>query len=207
LKYANDGISKIKEVWSSRHDYLATTLNFTIPGVLQVDMTQYVKKMIQKFPKKLSGKSRCPWSKNLYKVDKKSPKLSEEKSKIFHTFVMKGIFPCKHARQDVLPDIVFLATRVKDSNQQDNIKLVNILNYLKVMENEISKMSANKSQTIKWYIDSLFMVHKDMRGHTRVIMTLRKGAIISESTKQKVNARSSTESKMITVNNTISKLL
>ena len=38
-------------------------------------------------------------------------------------------------------------------------------------------------------------------------MTLGNGAIISDSTKQKVNARSSTESEMIAVDNTLSKVL
>jgi hypothetical protein len=45
-----------------------------------------------------------------------------------------------------------------------------------------------------------------MRSHTRAIMTLGHGAVISDSTKQKVNARSSMESKMITVEDTLSKL-
>jgi hypothetical protein len=95
------------------------TLDFTIPGVLQVDMTQYVSKMIEEFPEKLSGNNKCPWNKNLFCVNETSPKLSQEKAKIFHTFVMKGMFLCKRARQDVLPGIVFLATRVKDPNHQD----------------------------------------------------------------------------------------
>jgi hypothetical protein len=107
----------------------------------------------------------------------------------------------------MLPGIVFLATQVKDLNQQDYIKLVKILNYLKAIEDDIPKMSADDSQTIKWYINLSFAVQKDMRSQTGAIMTLGNGAIISESTKQKVNARSLTESKMIAVNDTISKLL
>jgi hypothetical protein len=58
-KYASDKIGKIKVVQGSRHIYFAITLDFTIPGVLQVNITQYMKRMIQEFPKKLSGKSRC----------------------------------------------------------------------------------------------------------------------------------------------------
>jgi hypothetical protein len=182
LKYASDEIGEIKAVRGKRHDYLAMTLDFTIPGVLQVDMTQYVKQMLQEFPEKLSGKTRCPWSETLFKVDEKSPKLSEGKRKIFHTFVMKGMFLCKRARQDLLPGIVFFATRVKDPNQQDYIKLVKLMNYLKATEDDIPKMSADDSQTIKWYVDSSFAVHRDMRSHTGAIMTLGKGAIISDST-------------------------
>jgi hypothetical protein len=206
-KYASDNIGEIKATRGHKHEYLAMTLDFTIPGVLQVDMTQYVNKMIEEFPEKLTGNTKCPWSENLFRVDETSPKLSQEKAKILHTFVMKGMFLCKRARQDVLPGIVFLATRVKDPNHQDWIKLIKILNYLKATKDDIVKMSADDSQTIKWYVDSSFAVHKDMRGHTGAIMTLGTGAIISDSTKQKVNARSSTESEMIAADDMISKIL
>jgi hypothetical protein len=205
--YASNKIREIKEVWGKRYDHLDITLKFTIPGVLQSSITQYVMRMIQEIPKKLSGKLRCPWSKNLYNVGKNSPKLSENKSKIFHTFVMKRMFVCKCARQNMLPGIVFLATWVKDLNQQDCIKQIKRMNYFKSTQDNIPKMSADDSQTMKWYIDSSFAVYKDMRSHTGAIMTLRKGVIISESTKQKVNLWGLTESKMIAVNNMISKLL
>jgi hypothetical protein len=46
-----------------------------------------------------------------------------------------------------------------------------------------------------------------MRSHTGAIITLRKGAIILNSTKQKVQARSLAKSEMITADNTILKVL
>jgi hypothetical protein len=46
-----------------------------------------------------------------------------------------------------------------------------------------------------------------MRSHTGAVMTLGHGALILELTKQKVNVKSLTESKMIAVNDTIAKLL
>ena len=33
----------------------------------------------------------------------------------------------------------------------------------------------NKSVNIKWYVDSAFAVHKDMRSHTGGFMTMRTG--------------------------------
>ena len=50
------------------------TLNFTTIGVLQVDMTAYIKKMTKEFPAVFKGKTKCPWSETLFKVDKKSNK-------------------------------------------------------------------------------------------------------------------------------------
>jgi hypothetical protein len=60
-----------------KHDYLAMMLDFTTPGVLKVDMTLYVKKILKDFPIKFKGKSKCPWSKNLFKVDESSNKLPQ----------------------------------------------------------------------------------------------------------------------------------
>jgi hypothetical protein len=206
-KYASDQIGEIKAVRGTKHDYLAMTLDFSTPGVLKVDMTSYVDRMLMDFPDELSGKSKCPWSENLFTVEEESPKLPEDKAKVFHTFVMKGMFLCKRARQDLLPGIVFLATRVRDPNQSDWKKLLRLMNYLKATKCEVAQMSADGSHTVKWYVDSSFAVHKDMRSHTGAVMTLGKGAIISDSTKQKVNARSSTESEMIAADDMISKVL
>jgi hypothetical protein len=54
--------------------------------------------------------------------------------------------------------------------------------------------------------DSFFADHKEMRSHTRAVMTLGHGAFILDLTKHKVNAKSSTESKMIAVDDMIAKL-
>ena len=76
-------------------------------------MTQYVDRMIDEFPETIIGNTKCPWTENLFCVEEMSLTLSQEKTKVFHTFVMKGMFLCKRARQDLLPGIVFLTTRVE----------------------------------------------------------------------------------------------
>lgn len=120
---------------------------------------------------------------------------------------MKGMFVAKRGRQDILPGIVFLATRVHEPNQGDWTKLTKIMNFLEKTKDDIATMSADNTQTIKWYVDSSFAVHKDMKSHTGAVMTLGHGAIISDSTKQKSNARSTTESEMIAADDMISKIL
>jgi hypothetical protein len=70
-------------------------LNFETPEVLKASITTYMKKIIDKSPPKMSSKTRCPWNKNLFKVDNTSSKFN--KTKNLSTFVMKGMFLCKHA--------------------------------------------------------------------------------------------------------------
>ena len=99
----------------------------TTNGKLKVNMTEYVKSMVNDFPDKLS-KSNYPWNENLFKVDTKSPKLLKDKRELFHTFVAKGLFVCKRARPDIQPAIAYLTTRVREPDEQDWFKLVKMLN-------------------------------------------------------------------------------
>jgi hypothetical protein len=59
-KYAKDQISEIKAVRGKKQNSLSVTLLFLLPGVVKVDMTLYVSKMLKDFPEKFSGKTK--WS-------------------------------------------------------------------------------------------------------------------------------------------------
>jgi hypothetical protein len=162
-------------------------LDFSIPGVLQVDMTPNVKSMIEELPDKLSGKTKMPWNENLFKVDPTSKHVKNEQAKVFHTFVLKGMFLCKCGHQDIQPAITFMATRVTEANKGDWKKLVKMMNYLKATKDDVPCMSANDTSTIKLHVDAAFAIHIDMKSHTGATMALGSGTICSISTKQKVN--------------------
>jgi hypothetical protein len=207
-KYPSDAIGEVKVVQGHRHDYLAMVLDYSSPGVLQVDMTNYVKAMVTDFPEKLEGVGTFPWTNKLFTVDPKSKKLDGKRAMTFHTFVMKGMFLCKRARQDIQPGIAFfLATRTSEPNEGDWAKLIKILVFLKAIQDEVTSMKADNTQTIKWYVDASFAVHKDYKSHTGATMTLGEGTLCSVSTKQKVMSRSSTEAELVGVNDVISKIL
>jgi len=206
-KYASDKIGEVKSVRGHRHDYLAMELDFSRPGVLQVDMTKYVKSMVNDFPEPLEGVGAFPWTNKMFTVDSKSKKLDEKRAAIFHTFVMKGMFLCKRGRQDIQPGIAFLATRTSEPNEGDWAKLKKLMVFLKVTQDDIMSMSADDSATIKWMIDAAFAVHPDMKSHTGATLSLGTGVICSVSTKQKRNSRSSTEAEFIGVDDVVSKVL
>jgi hypothetical protein len=170
-------------------------------------MTAYVKSMVQDFPEKLEGSGKFPWTEKLFKVDPESKKLNPERAKIFHTFVMKGMFLCKRGRQDIQPGIAFLSTRTKDPTESDWAKLIKLMNFLKSTQDEVAAMSADDTETIKWYVDAAFAVHNDYKSHTGATLSLGKGVICSVSTKQKVNTRSSTEAELVGLDDVISKIL
>ena len=73
--------------------------------------------------------------------------------------------------------------------------------------NEVCRLEAGDTQTIKWYVDAAFAVHKDFRSHTGAVMSLGNGIISSVSIKQKVNTRSSTEAELVAIDNVVSKII
>ena len=203
---------KLGEVKSSRgkkHDYLGMVLDYTTDGQVRIDMSEYVEKMVTEFPNDaLQGpKVSNPASENLFKVDKRSPKLDRDKAEIFHSFVLKGLFLAKRGRPDVLLPIAFLCTRTKDPTESDWNKLVRVMKFLQQTSDDQLTLKADGSHILIWSVDSAFAVHEDFRSHTGGALTMGKGAITSISAKQKVNTRSSTEAEVVAVDDVVGPIL
>ena len=92
--------------------------------------------------------------------------------------------------------MTFLSSRVREPNHGDWMKLVRLLGFLKKTREDVLTLEANDTQSLYWMIDASFGVHPDMKSRTGAILTMGKGAVISDSTKQKVNSRSSTEAEL-----------
>ena len=58
-------------------------------------------------------------------------------------------------------------------------------------------LSADSLSVIKWHVDASFGVHPDFKSHTGISMSLGDGCPISNSRKQKLNTRSSTEAELV----------
>ena len=205
--YGNDNIGHVTTTRGKVHSYLGMKLDYSSPGVLKVDMKDYIDEMIREFPETLSRNPKTPWTEKLFKVDKTSNILSKTKQELYHSFVMKAMFLCKRGRPDISPAIGYLSTRTSCSTESDWAKLVRVMNFLKATQKEILTLEADDRQTLVWYIDAAYAVHDDMKSHTGSNFTLGKGMITSDSTKQKVNARSSTEAELIGVDDKVSKVI
>ena len=132
--YTSDGIGQIKASRGLKHNYLGMTLDFTKRGELNLDMTDYITKMVEEFLVELKGTTKCAWTDGLFKTEMNAKKLDKHQAAIFHTFVMKRMFLCKRGRQDILPGIAFLTTRVTKPDENDWKKLVRIMTFLKMTQ-------------------------------------------------------------------------
>ena len=205
--YGSDEIGHVTTVRGKVHDYLAMNLDYSEKNKLKVDMEYYIDNMIEEFPFQLDKQSKTPWNDKLFKVNETVKNLDEKRKAIFHTFVMKAMFLCKRARPDIEPAVSFLSTRTTKPDESDWLKLLRMMSFLKATRDDILTLEASDHQILRWYVDAAFAVHPDMKSHTGITFTLGKGAIISGSTKQKVNSRSSTEAEMNAVDEKLSKII
>ena len=81
------------------------------------------------------------------------------------------------------------------------------MQYVKRTIDEVLTLSADDLHVIKWFVDASFVVHPDFRSHTGAVMTYGEGALQTLSTKQKLNTRSSCESKLVGVDDAATKIL
>ena len=195
-KYGKHGAVKVNR--GKVHDYLGMVFDFSKPGKVMVDMSDYVKAMIKDFPIKFKPNDSVatPATDDLFSTGT-SDVLSKQKAEEFHTFVAKALFMCKRARPDLHITVAVLCTRVKKPNQDDWNKLVRLMKYCNGTQNDKLILSADNLHIIKWYVDSAFAVHPDFKSHTGAVMTYGGGAAQSISRKQKLNTRSSTEAELV----------
>ena len=102
----------------------------------------------------------------------------------------------KRARPDIQVAVSFLTTRVQSPDEDDWKKLDRLMRYLKgTIDMKLTLQDDGKGP--RWWIDSSHGVHPDMKGHTGTSLSLGKGSVFSKSTKQKINATSSTEAELV----------
>ena len=150
---------------------------------------------------------KCPWTSRLFNKCNYSKQLNQQKQEIFHTHVMKCMFLAKRGKPDVLTGVSALSTRVLTPNEDYWNKLTRLLSYLKSTIKIVLLLEADDIQELKWYVDASFGTHSDLKSYTGSVFTLGNGAICSDSSKQKVNARSSTEAELISINDKIATIM
>jgi hypothetical protein len=172
-----DGTGKMKVARGKVHKYLGMTLDFRTPKLVKVTMLKYVDEIIQSWDKACSefedGYQMVPARRkiataapdDLFRVDEDAVKLEQKMAKVFHNITAKAIYVTKRARPDISLAVAFLTTRVKGPNIDDWFKLGHMVYYLKCTRDLPLTLGADGSGVLRWFVDALFAVHPDMRGH------------------------------------------
>ena len=178
-------------------EFLGMILDFKYDGFCQVTTPKLIQEIISDF--QVKGKARYPANTDLFKVDDSSPLLSDDKRKRFHSGVQKLLYISTRARMDLSTAVGFLTTRVLKATEQDWGKFMQTLCYLNTTIELGLRLGGNLSGyiSVNVFADSAHGVHNDSKGHSGIIVSLGRGAVLAKSPKQRIVARSSAESEVI----------
>ena len=68
-------------------------------------------------------------------------------------------------------------------------------------------LSVDSMTTVCWYVDASYGAHMDLKGHTGMMMTLGKGAVMKFSRGQKLNVKSSTECELVGIDDAMPQIM
>jgi hypothetical protein len=165
---------------------------------VMITMIDFIEKMLEEVPEDMDGEKQSPARDHLFQVnDEEGIKLKEPDRMLVHRNTAKLLFLSQRARPDVQTATSFLCTRVKEADTDDYKKLARVIQYLRATKYLPLILGTDGSGNIYWYQDGAHAVHRDMRGHTGLMMTFGQGAVYARSLKQKLNTRSSTETELV----------
>ena len=173
-----------------------------------VNIFDYIDGLLKDLPVDMDGESATPAASHLFSVNSVYPVLlGEERAQLFHHVVAKSLFLCKRSRPDLQTAGAFLCTRVKVPNEDDYKKLVRMVQYLRATRRLVHTLEADDLTVVKWWANSYYAVHPDMKSHTGGNISLGKGAIYGLSIRQKLNTKSSTEAELVGASNVMPQVL
>jgi hypothetical protein len=172
-------------------------VKFNEDGTTSVKMKDHIKEAMSNFPEDTTRSAATPAKKGLFDMDKTSGLLTPAQSKIFHSVVAKLLHVSKRSRLDIGLAITFLCTRVACSTEQDWLKLKRVLECLRGTLDEHLTLGADDSSLMFAWVDASHAAHKDMRSHTGGVVSFGIGAIMSKSSKHKINTKSLTEAELV----------
>ena len=188
-------------------EYLGLELDYSSKGVVKIGAVEYIKKAVGSYDGERIKKARTPAGEDLFKINDASPKLEEAARKQFHSTFALCLWIGVMARPDILVALSFLGKRTSKASEEDEKKLLRLLGYLNdTMEKKLT-LSADEMHVTKWWADSSFGVHDDLKSHSGLLGTLGRGAIFAKSSGQRLNTISSTEAEIVASSEVLTQII
>jgi hypothetical protein len=189
------------------HNCLGMTLDNSKPGVVKINLVDFVQKIFDEMPENMDGTATSPAADHLFKIIEGIELVGEATSKLLHATVAKLLFLCKRRRPDIQSAITFLCTWIQHPTRHNYNKLVRVIKYLRKTSNLVLRLSAENLNVVKWWVDASYGVHRDMRSHTGSTMSLGAGTVYSASKKQKLYTKSSTKAELVGIDDVLPQAL
>lgn len=208
-------IAKLQETYNKitlhegpKLDYLGIELDLSEQGAVYISAEHLVRETLAQYQEQLRFKAKTPALPDIFVIDRTSHLLSKEHQKLFHSTVAKLLYIAKHGRPDILTAVAFLTTRVDKTTEEDQRKLMRVLQYLLKYPALRVRITGGPGSLIKAYIDASYAVHNDGKSHSGIVITVGDGGPVHVSSKkQKLVAKSSTEAERIALGDELSPVL
>ena len=188
------------------HSYLGLCFKYESDKVI-VTAPNYIDSILSDFPIHHDNFAPTPASDDLFRIDETAPILDEQNHSLFHSAVASLLYLSKRIRPDILLATAFLTTRVHTSTTQDMSKLSRVLQYLNSTKDLPLIFHKQHNMTLNIFIDASYGQHIDRKSHTGSIVQLNQSSILSKSTKQRINTKSSSEAELVAISDSIGDLL
>lgn len=163
---------------------------------ISIRMEKYIKNLLDEW-KNQDGRDASPASPNLFKRDPNSPKLGDNDREVFHRMVAKLLYLAKRVAPDILLAVNFLAGFVKEPTQEDEMNLDRVFRYLRGSKDRSISYWRGAEIKISTYIDAAFACHEEQKSRSGCVLMCAGSFVGAWSSKQSVNAFSSTEAELI----------
>jgi hypothetical protein len=180
-----------------KHVFLGMDICFMDNGTATIKMKEYLKEAMSEFGEQISKSAASPAKRDLFEIDEDSEILGKDRGEIFHSVSAKLLYVSKRGRLDTQLTVAFLCTRVSRSTEQDWVKLKRLLEYIHGSLDEFRVIGADDLGRMMTWVDASYAVHRDMKSHTGGVVSFGTGALMSKSSKQKLNTKSSTEAELV----------
>ena len=188
--------------------YLGMMFDFSVRGEVNITMPAYTDSLLKKCAHIKGGVSKHPADKNLFHVNENATKLNTADTEFYHSIVASCLFLGKRVRPEILTTVSFLSKRVNNPDADDLAKLTKLIQYLRYTKDLGLTLTSNDNiLELIAYVDASYGVHMDMRSHTGIAISLGKGVIYCKSSTQKLNTKSSTESELIALSDSIGQIV
>jgi hypothetical protein len=179
------------------HEFLGMNIKLRDDGLIEIKMKKQIEEAAEMFGDICSYKVTSPCAVHLWDVNKDAVPLDEKKASIFHSVTAKLLYLCKRPRPDIEPSIAFCTTRVQNPTIDDWKKLRRCVSYLVQTKDDPRVLGCFNLNELYTWVDAAFAVHPNMRSQTGGVMSMGFGMVHCRSSKQKLNAKSSTEAELI----------
>ncbi len=117
------------------------------------------------------------------------------------------LFLSYQAQQYIQTTVAFLTSRVKKPDEDDWGKLSRVLRYLKGTKYMKLTIMVNDLSVVRWWANVSDKTHHDWKGHSGMMISFGGGSSVSKSMNQRINTKSSTESKLVALDDSLPMIL